>query len=175
VFSFSPELTVQLHQRIVRFGETNINAGLKELIPSPTSVSPTRSLSQSSSADVLHVVQTTSTAVVFWATAVKSESGLCAVCLCICMCVFVCLCVCVCVCIYRVWGLSFAALYIPFTPHRYTHTCTHIPNTHTHTHTHTRMYGRGEWWELWHCAYSNISTVLSTMSILTHWQLDSIG
>jgi len=72
---FFSELTVQLHQRIVRLAESHINAGLRELAPPSTSVSPIRS--PTSSSDVLHVVQTTSTAVVFWATAVKSESGSC--------------------------------------------------------------------------------------------------
>ena len=65
------ELPVQVHQRVVRLGETYINAGLRELSPQKSPQS-----SSLSSTDTYHVVVTTSTAVVFWATAVKSESGL---------------------------------------------------------------------------------------------------
>ena len=72
-FFIALELPVQVHQRVVRLGETYINAGLRELSPQ-TSGSPQSS--SLSSTDTYHVVVTTSTAVVFWATAVKSESGL---------------------------------------------------------------------------------------------------
>ena len=46
-----------------------------------------------------HVVVTTSTAVVFWATTVKSEAGLCIVHL-LFMCTYVYVCIHVCVCVF---------------------------------------------------------------------------
>ena len=106
-YIFGLELSVQLHQKIVRLGENYIDAGLRELHPQSTAQSPQSPQSPQyslsprpsplSAADTYHVVVTTSTAVVFWATAVKSEAGLCIVhvlSMFICT-VFVCVCVCV--------------------------------------------------------------------------------
>ena len=80
-------MPVQLHQKVVRLGENYVNAGLRELSPQASKSPQSSSLSGSSATDTYHVVVTTSTAVVFWATTVKSESG---VCVCVCLCVYVC-------------------------------------------------------------------------------------
>jgi len=77
----------------VRLGENYVNAGLRELSPQASKSPQSSSLSASSATDTYHVVVTTSTAVVFWATAVKSESGMCVrvrACCVVCMHVYVC-------------------------------------------------------------------------------------